>query len=70
METKIILLARPVNWLGTISSVKIEYSSDGGATWNQITASTTNDGDYIWTIPNIPTTQCRIKITNLADPNC
>ncbi|MGQ9465744.1 MAG: T9SS type A sorting domain-containing protein [bacterium] len=58
------------NWLGVISNVKIEYSSDGGVTWNQITSSTSNDGDYIWTIPNIPTTQCRIKITNLADPNC
>uniref|UniRef100_A0A7C4XKK1 T9SS type A sorting domain-containing protein n=1 Tax=candidate division WOR-3 bacterium TaxID=2052148 RepID=A0A7C4XKK1_UNCW3 len=58
------------NWLGTISNVKIEYSSDGGGTWNQIVSSTTNDGDYIWTVPNIPSTQCRIKITNLADPNC
>lgn len=58
------------NWLGTISNVKIEYSSDGGATWNQVVSSTSNDGDYLWTIPNIPTTQCRIKVTNLADPNC
>jgi len=58
------------DWAGSISSVKIEYSADGGTTWNQIVASTPNDGDYVWTIPNIPTTQCRIKITNLADPNC
>lgn len=58
------------NWLGTISSVKLEYSTDAGATWNTITSSTTNDGDYVWTIPNIPSNQCRIKITNLGDPNC
>ena len=58
------------NWSGTIGSVKLEYSIDGGITWYSITNSTGNDGDYDWTIPNIPTTQCRTKITNLADPNC
>ena len=71
-ETYIVGDFCPVHWewTGTISSVKIEYSSDGGGTWNQIVSSTTNDGDYIWAIPNIPTTQCRIKITNVADANC
>lgn len=57
-------------WLGTINSVKLEYSTDGGTTWHTIINSTTNDGDYVWTIPNIPSNQCRIKITNLSDPNC
>jgi hypothetical protein len=71
-ETCIVGDLCPIHWewMGTISSVKIEYSSDGGGTWNQIIASTTNDGDYIWNVPNIPTTQCRIKITNVADANC
>jgi len=57
-------------WTGTISAVKLEYSSDGGLNWNQIVASTTNDGDYVWTVPNIPSNQCRVKITNTADINC
>ena len=58
------------NWLGTISSVKLEYSTDGGTTWNTIINSTTNDGDYVWTIPYISSNQCRVKVTNLVDPNC
>jgi hypothetical protein len=58
------------DWTGTVSSVKLEYSTNGGSTWDIIIASTPNDGDYVWTIPNIPSTQCRVKITNLADPNC
>ena len=58
------------NWTGTISQIKIDYSSDGGVTWNPVAGSSPNDGDYIWTIPNIPSTQCRVKITNLSDPNC
>ena len=57
------------NWIGTISNVKIEYSIDGGATWNLITGSVQNEGCYLWTIPNIPTNECRIKITNVSDPN-
>ncbi len=56
------------NWTGSISNVKIEYSVDGGNTWNLIVNSTQNDGDYLWTIPEIPTTQCRIKISNVDDP--
>lgn len=58
------------NWTGTIASVRLDYSTDGGGTWNQISPSTSNDGDHSWTIPNIPTTQGRLRVTNLADPNC
>jgi len=58
------------DWLGTISSAKLEYSIDGGITWNTIINSTTNDGDYIWTIPNTPSNQCKVKVTNLSDANC
>ena len=58
------------DWLGIINSVRLEYSTDGGTTWNTIINSTTNDGDYVWTIPNIPSNQCRVKVTNLNDPNC
>jgi len=57
------------NWFGTISNVKIEYSIDGGITWNLIASSVQNEGCYIWTIPNFPTNECRIKITNAIDPN-
>ncbi len=57
------------NWTGDISSVKLEYSIDGGNNWNLISGSTSNDGDYAWILLNIPTSECRIKVTNLADPN-
>ncbi|MCP4572565.1 MAG: S8 family serine peptidase, partial [bacterium] len=34
---------------GSISTVAIDYSVNGGSTWNAITSSTTNDGSYGWT---------------------
>ena len=57
------------NWTGDINNVKIEYSTDGGNNWNIITNSTQNNGKYLFTSPNTPSTQCKIKITNADDPN-
>ncbi len=46
------------------TNAKLEYSTDNGATYNLITASTPNTGSYTWNIPNAPTTQARVKISN------
>lgn len=51
---------------GEIDSVKLEYSIDGGSTWIDID-STSNIGSYLWTVPNNPSTTCRVKISDLAD---
>ena len=58
------------DWTGSFTNVKIEYSTDGGGTWNTITTLTQNDGSYYWTVPNYPSNTCRIKITNTAEPSC
>jgi len=36
------------NWANVTGNVKLEYSTDGGGTWNVITSSTGNDGSYLW----------------------
>ncbi|MDH4223912.1 MAG: hypothetical protein OEV55_10290, partial [candidate division Zixibacteria bacterium] len=48
-------------------NVKIEYSTDGGSGWTTIIASTADDGVHPWTIPNAPTNQGRIKVSDAAD---
>ena len=55
---------------GTVTSVKIEYTIDGGATWILIAENEPNDGSYPWTIPNTPSTHCKVRmtITGAADP--
>jgi hypothetical protein len=55
---------------GTVTSVKIEYTTDGGATWTLIAENEPNDGLYPWTIPNTPSTRCKVRmtITGAADP--
>src|SRR5437899_222880 len=54
---------------GTIGSVRLDYSTDGGATYpNVITVSTAaTPGSYSWTVPDTPTAQARVKVTLISD---
>ncbi len=48
---------------GTIGNVMIEYSTNGGSSWNMITALTENDGNYNWMVPDTPSDQCLVRIS-------
>ena len=51
--------AAPIN----CTNVKITLSTDGGATFNTVlAASTANDGSQVVTLPNVTSSQCRIKV--------
>jgi uncharacterized protein YjiK len=49
---------------GTSGTVKIEYSTDNGLNWNEIYASTNDDGIEPWTLPDISTTQVLVRISD------
>ncbi len=63
--------AQQVSWTSTgISNVKIEYSTNSGNTWSSVVGSTpAGVGNYSWTIPNTPSTQCKLKISDVSDPS-
>jgi hypothetical protein len=49
-------------------SVMIEYSADAGKSWSTVIASTTNDGEYLWSpIPNTASDSCLIRITSKTE---
>jgi hypothetical protein len=55
---------------GDIESVKIEYSINNGADWIEIVASTENDGSFDWEVPNNPSDECLVKISDVdSDPS-
>jgi len=59
------------NSSGTSGNVHIEYSTNNGSNWTDVIASTTDDGIHPWTIPNAPSEECLIRIsdTDGGDPS-
>jgi len=45
-----------------VTSIDIYYSTNGGATYHTIATGEANDGAYTWTVPNTPSTTCRVKV--------
>jgi hypothetical protein len=49
---------------GTVGNVKIEYSINNGTSWTDIEASTSSaTGSYDWEIPNTPSEECLVKVS-------
>ncbi len=68
-ETWVLGSNQTITWthVGTITDVKIEYSTDNGSTWNEIEPSVPNNGSYDWTVSAAPSTTCKVKISDAAD---
>ncbi|RYY44780.1 MAG: hypothetical protein EOO06_17540 [Chitinophagaceae bacterium] len=51
------------------TTARLDYSLDGGTTWNNIATAATNNGTYAWTIPATltPSTNCLIRISNTGN---
>ena len=56
-------------WENTpVSDIKIEYTTDNGSNWIEITASTSAaSGTYDWIIPNTISDQCKVMITDITN---
>jgi hypothetical protein len=52
-----------------VEFAKLEYSINNGASWNSIIDSTESTGVYLWIVPNVLTTQARIKISDISLPS-
>lgn len=61
--------AESVTWTstGTIATVRLEYSVDSGSSWSLITASTANNGSHLWSVPNVNTTQAKVRVLSVSD---
>ncbi|MBT7082535.1 MAG: fibronectin type III domain-containing protein, partial [Chloroflexi bacterium] len=56
-----------ITWSSTFgnrNSVELEYSTDGGSTWNTVISNTPNDGTHSWTVPNTPATSVRVRVSS------
>jgi hypothetical protein len=62
--------SQAITWssLGTIDSVAIEYSINGGQNWLSIITSTPNIGYYDWDVPPDPSESCLIRVRDATEP--
>ena len=59
-----------ITWTSSgVTDVKIELSTDNGSNWSDIIASTPSSGTYNWTVPNTPSTQCLVRISDVSNPS-
>ncbi len=50
------------------TKVTIEFSKDGGKSWEKVEENVSNTGKYIWNIPKIDSSQCKIRIFSQYRP--
>jgi hypothetical protein len=55
----------PITWVtyDTVSNVQLQYSIDGGKSFNAIVLSIPNTGSYNWTAPAVQSSNCVIRIS-------
>jgi len=60
-----------IQWYASsITAINIDYSVDNGSTWiSEVINYNATLGSYQWTVPNLPSTQCKIKITDASNSN-
>jgi hypothetical protein len=58
-----------ITWTSqNITNVSIEYSIDNGSNWISVIASTpASGGIYNWIVPNTPSTQCLVRISDASN---
>jgi hypothetical protein len=58
--------SQEIKWTssGGIDGVKVEYSHDYGTTWKTIVQTTPNSGSFDWTVPEIASDECLVRITS------
>lgn len=67
-ETLIANTNYAINWSSyQVGNVKIEYTTNGGNNWNVIANSVPNVNMYTWTIPQVNSTNCKVRISDASN---
>ncbi len=61
-----------ISWNSTgIANVNLEYSTDGGTSYNPVAGGTSLPSGigstFLWTVPNVPSANCLVRISNDLD---
>ena len=48
--------------------VTVEFSKDVGKSWEKVQENVPNSGKYVWKVPKVDSTQCKIRIFSQYRP--
>jgi len=54
---------------GCINNVRVDYSTDGGGSWDTIATSVPNNGAFGWQVPTIPSTEAIVQVRDRDSVN-
>jgi len=49
-------------------NVTVEFSKDGGKSWEKVDENVPNKGKYSWNVPKVDSTQCKILVSSQYRP--
>jgi hypothetical protein len=50
------------------TKVTVEFSKDGGKSWEKVEENVLNSGKFIWKVPKVDSTQCKIRVSSQYRP--
>ena len=50
------------------ANVTIEFSKDGGKSWEKVDENVPNTGKYVWKVPKVDSAQCKIRVFSQYRP--
>ena len=50
------------------TKVTVEFSKDGGKSWERVEENVPNSGKYAWKVPKVDSAQCKIRIFSQYRP--
>ena len=49
-------------------AVTVEFSKDGGKSWEKVEENVPNTGKYAWNVPKIDSNQCKVRVFSQFRP--
>ncbi len=50
------------------ANVTVEFSKDGGKSWEQVEVNVPNTGKYVWKVPKVDSAQCKVRVFSQFRP--
>ena len=50
------------------ANVTVEFSKDGGKSWDKVEENVPNTGKFVWKVPKVDSAQCKIRVFSQFRP--